>query len=279
MEGARMIISASRRTDMPAFFPEETINHILDMYYGRYSHGHLDPISCVVFWTKDARPIMPYIPRLLEKGIPFYFQHTMTIYGHDLEPNVNDKRLILQNMVEIARLYGRDRIVWRYDPIIINDKYNRELHLNKFYYLCEYLTRNMKGDGAYVSSNVGTPLEQPIDTCVISFCDLQYRKLWNVAEQHNFARLSDAEQMTICKELVAIARQFGIHIEACCEKFIYGTGITAARCIDPERIEKLCKYGIIREKDSSQRQLCGCVKSIDIGRYGTCQHGCVYCYA
>ena len=259
-----MIISASRRTDLPAFYPSETIDKILAC----------DNVECVVFWTKDARPIMEYLPRLQERNIPFYFQYTLTSYKGDLEPvigrtddgdTLHTKSNILENMKAIARQYGSDALVWRYDPIILTNAhlpqglvtmYTWHWHI----YCFEEICRRLKG-----YTNV----------CIISFVDI-YNHLKDIATQHGFANLTTSDQKTLACKLADIARNYGIQVQTCAE-YLH---LPQAKCIDPDRIVRLTGKPFDYVKDPSQRKLCGCTTSVDIGSYEQeCFHHCVYCYA
>ena len=146
-----MILSASRRTDLPAFYGEWLENRLREGRvlapnpYNPHQVRDLrftpEDIDCVVFWTKNAGPFLPRLPRIREMGYPFYFQHTLTPYGPELEPGLPDKRQVLSFMRRIGETYGPDSLVWRYDPILTRGKWTAERHLEAFGQLC----RGMEG--------------------------------------------------------------------------------------------------------------------------------------
>jgi len=253
-----MIISASRRTDLPAFYPEETVKKIIDL------HSMQESVDCVVFWTKDARPLMPFLTESLECAMSWYFQYTLTPYQIDFEPGVNHKPDIIANMQEISKRYGKDALVWRYDPIIITDKYSHWYHQKVFTKACQQL-------------------EGYTDTCVVSFVDV-YGKLEQIAQEHEWKTLSYNAKTSMLGELQCIAECYGIHLETCAEDINLNSGtcrgIRKAQCVDPARIARITGKSFDYEKDPSQRKLCGCMRSVDIGEYyQECLHKCVYCYA
>lgn len=263
-----MIISASRRTDIPSFYSDWFINRLEKGYVlvpNPYNLNQLSKISlnkkdvtCFVFWTKDALPMMSKLDKL--KDYNFYFQHTITSYQKDLEPNMRKKSEILDTFIEFSKILGPNRMIWRYDPILLSDKYTEEYHYEYFEKFCIKLKGYTK-------------------KCIISFIDLydnvnQNIKGTNIYSPDNKTRLRMASRLS------EIALKYGIEIESCSEDLdLTSCGVKKSSCIDKELIEEIVGYKLDVKKDSGQREACGCVKSIDIGIYNTCIHSCVYCYA
>ena len=137
-----MIISASRRTDIPAFYSEWLLNRLKEGYALvanprnalRFSRVSLNPqtVDCLVFWTKNPAPMLPKLDEITAMGYPFYFQFTLTPYGQDIEQNLPDKKTLLQTFQALSRLLGAKRVIWRYDPVILTAQMNIEYHLQCF---------------------------------------------------------------------------------------------------------------------------------------------------
>ena len=264
-----MIISASRRTDIPFFFSDWFYRRLQDGYVcvrnpmNRHQVSRValtpDVVDCIVFWTKNPRPM---IGRLDELGaIPYYFQFTLTGYGRDVEPNVPSKtRSLIPTFQTLSDIVGPQRVVWRYDPIAFSDVYTPSYHLRAF-------------------RSIAAELEGCADRCVISFVDI-YRKNKRRLEGSGLAEPDPGELLEFSRELADIAREHGISVGSCSEKIdLSAAGIEHNACVSRERIERILGAGLKVSKDKTQRDECGCVQSIDIGCYNTCGAGCLYCYA
>jgi len=261
-----MIISASRRTDIPALYPQWFLNRIRAGYFisvnpwNKKQVRRIDidakKVDCIVFWTKDPHNMLSGLDELDKYGYRYYFQFTLNAYGRDIEPGLRPKPLIIKTFRELAVRIGKDRLVWRYDPIILNEATDIKWHDENFTMLCDRIAGLA-------------------DTCIISFYD-PYPRI-----KSTLLRKSSNEQMLkLCSMISKTADRYGISLKACCEELDLSCfGIERSACIDIGRIEKLCRYPVKEIKDPNQRKGCGCAKSIDIGSYGTCIHGCIYCYA
>lgn len=261
-----MILSASRRTDIPAFYPEWFMNRIKEGYvlvrnpmnYNQISKIVLSPdiIDSIVFWTKDPKNMMPYLPKLDEMGYQYYFQFTLTPYQNDIERNLRDKTEIEDTFLKLSDQIGKERMVWRYDPIILNHQLTIHYHIEQFQRLCN-------------------KLHNYVDSVIISFVDL-YSKV-----RTDLIRTVQMEEIEeLCTVIVSIAKDHGLIVKACSEKIdLSSYGIEKASCIDKNLIENLCGSRLEIHKDNNQRKDCGCIESIDIGAYNTCLNGCIYCYA
>lgn len=264
-----MIISASRRTDIPTYYSEWLINRIRDgyLYVRNPMNTHQiskitlspDVIDGIVFWTKNPIPMMQYLDEL--NNYAYYFQFTVNAYGKDVEVNVPNKNdVIIPAFRELSNRIGRDRVIWRYDPILLTEKYTIDYHVNYFNELAKRLS-------GYTHK------------CVISFVDL-YRNTQAHLKELNILPLGEKEMYELAERFVEIANKNNLIVESCAEKInLEQFGIQHGHCIDCQLFEKIlnCKINIL--KDKNQRLECGCMESIDIGAYNTCKNGCVYCYA
>jgi len=265
-----MIISASRRTDIPAFYSEWFINRLKEGYvltrnpmnHAQVSKITLSPevVDCIVFWTKDPKNILDKLDIIDDLGYPYYFQFTLNPYGKNIEPYLPDKESLIQTFIALSQKTGKEKVLWRYDPIILNEELTLSYHLERFEYLCDRL----KG---YT------------DICTISFVDI-YSKLNKPVKNHVLREITLNEMKDITKGFMDISLRYKIELRSCCENTsLLKYGIKQAHCIDKSMIEKICGYPLGVKLEKNQRPGCACAQSIDIGAYNTCLHGCVYCYA
>ncbi|MDR1604386.1 MAG: DUF1848 domain-containing protein [Gracilibacteraceae bacterium] len=265
-----MIISASRRTDIPSYYSDWFYNRIKEgfvlvrnpMNIHQVSRVNLAPevVDGIVFWTKNPLPMLDRLNEL--KDYTFYFQFTLTSYGKDIEQNLPSQNdVIIPAFKRLSDMVGADRVIWRYDPILISTKYPLEYHVKAFEKiakeLCNY-TRKV----------------------IISFIDEDYRGVKNNIKELALTDFLPTKQVELSSQLAEIARSYGLAIDTCAEKIdLQQYGIGHARCIDDRLIAKSLNCRLNIEKDKTQRLECGCVASIDIGMYNTCKNGCRYCYA
>lgn len=263
-----MIISASRRTDIPAFFSDWFYNRITEGYLlvrnpmnqHQISRINLSPkvVDCIVFWSKDPSRLIDRLHIL--RDYSFYFQYTLTGYGQRLEPNVPSSNESIAIFDALSQTIGKDRIIWRYDPIILSETFNIEYHATRF----EEIARQLSGRTR---------------RCVISFVDMYKKSKRNMASVPVIEIL--AEQMIeVATTLHAIASKHDMELTSCAEAVdLARYGINHGKCIDDKLIEEISGFALDVEKDPTQRAECGCVASVDIGSYNTCAHECLYCYA
>lgn len=267
--GNHMILSVSRRTDIPNYYP--------DWFYERIKEGFLyvrnpfnmhqiskislspDVVDCIVFWTKNPLPMMARLDELDKYN--FYFQFTLTSYDKDIEPNIPDKKYVMIPVfIELSKRIGKDRVIWRYDPVLINDKYTAEYHEEAF-------------------GQIAERLHPYTNRVVISFVDL-YLKTQRNTRDLTIKEMDNEAVIDIAQRLAKIAREYNIAMESCAEKTdLQQYGINHGSCIDKSIIENIIGCKIICGKDKNQRKECGCIESIDVGTYNTCKNGCKYCYA
>lgn len=265
-----MIISVSRRSDIPAFYGKWFVNRLNAGFVlvrnplnaNSVSKIFLDPkfVDCFVFWTKNATDFMQYLSTIDQFGYKYYFQYTVTSYSKDIEPNVPEKKKIIDNFRELSKKIGREKVVWRYDPVFLSDKYDIEYHRKWFEYLCKELS-------PYT------------EKCVISFLD-DYSFIRKNLDGLNIGELTEHQMFDLGDVFSQIAQRYDLKLASCCEKIdLDMLGIQHNSCVDGDLIERITHLKINKRKDSGQRPLCGCIESREIGAFNTCRHKCAYCYA
>lgn len=264
-----MIISASRRTDIPAFYSEWLERRVQEgsllvrnpMNVHQVSEVSLAPevVDCIVFWTKNPIPLMARLDSF--SAYPYYFQFTLTGYGRDVEPNVPDKKgSLIPAFQQLSERIGPERVIWRYDPIAFTPKYTAEYHL-------------------HAVSEIARLLEGCTEKCVISFVD-GYAYNRKALAQMGSEDMRDDQLLEFCKQLAEIAHAHNMTVATCSEKVdLDAAGIEHNACVDARLIERITGRTLRVGKDKSQRLECGCFASVDVGSYNTCGAGCRYCYA
>lgn len=308
---APVIISASRSTDIPAFYAKWFFNRLDKGYCIWYNPFNRKPMyvsfkhcKAVVFWTKNPEPVLPYLSQLDERGIHYYFQVTLNDYVREgFEPNVPDVERRIETFRKLSEQIGRGRVIWRFDPLIVTPAITPRMLLNRIW-------------------KIGSRLKGYTDKLVFSFVDVKaYRKVQSnlIKETHSFtkenvetAELNEKQRLEMVEGLVKLrdiwkAGGWNLTLATCAEEIdLERYGIEHNRCIDGELMERL--WGEDKElvyylhtgrlpepdlfgeippipverknlKDKGQRKVCGCMVSKDIGMYDTCRHFCVYCYA
>ena len=264
-----MIISASRRTDIPAYYSEWFWNRLREGYVlvrnpmnpYRVSRISLssDVVDGIVFWTKNPIPMMDKLDAL--RDYPYYIQFTLTPYEKDVECALPPKReVLIPALRRLSERIGKERIVWRYDPILLNDRYTVDHHVRMFRSMCDSLS-------GYT------------DACTISFLDL-YRNMRGRIDPLGIRPPTAGQADEIACRFAEIAREYDLLINTCAEDGDYSRwGIGHGACIDADRLSRIGGVPLKVGRDKNQRSSCGCAESIDIGNYHTCANGCVYCYA
>ena len=264
-----MILSVSRRTDIPNYYSEWFYNRIKEgfLYVRNPMNAHQiseikitpDVVDCIVFWTKNPLPMMKRLNEI--KDYNYYFQFTLTGYGNDVEVNLpNKKTEMIPVFQELSEKIGKQKVIWRYDPIILSEKYTVQYHIKYF----EKLSQILNGS---------------FNKCVISFVDF-YKKNARTLNESKINEPVKEEINLIAKAFSEISKKYDFEINTCAESIdLSSYGINHGKCIDDKLIEQLCGCRISANKDKNQRDICGCIESIDIGLYNTCMHKCKYCYA
>ena len=272
-----MIVSASRRTDIPALYPEWLINRIRAGFclvpnpYSPRQISRLDltprEVEAIVFWSKNPAPMLRFLPELETAGHRFYFQFTLNAYPRILEPGIPPLEERIATFRKLAKMIGPQRIVWRYDPIIISNITDWKFHARTFAQLCSQLGSSTR-------------------RVMISLLDMYAKtdRRLNALRESGVEVIRDIDERRESEDLLRIiartAHSRRLEIFSCAErKDFSAVGIPPGRCIDGELIERL--WGIHRNwiKDAGQREPCCCVESRDIGVNNTCTHNCPYCYA
>ena len=306
-----VIISASRSTDIPAFYSKWFFNRLAKGYCAWYNPFNQQKMyisfkNCrvVVFWTKNPEPIIPYLHELDERNIHYYFQVTLNDYVKEgFEPNVASVEKRVETFKRLSDMIGKERVIWRFDPLIITPTIGPRELLKRIW-------------------NIGNQLKGYTDKLVFSFIDVKaYRKVQNnlvketmlfTKEDVENAEANHAQRIEIVEGLQKIRNTWhqegwDVEMATCAEDIdLEQYGIEHNRCIDGELMKRLFAedeelvyylhtlkwperdmFGQLppipekrkNVKDSGQRKICGCMVSKDIGMYNTCRHFCVYCYA
>ena len=264
-----MILSVSRRTDIPNYYSEWFFNRLKDgkVYVRNPLNAHqvskivLSPsvVDCIVFWTKNPAKMIERLDEL--NGYDYYFQFTITGYGRDVEQQLPDKKkVIIPTFKKLSEKIGKERIIWRYDPILVNERYTVDYHIRAF-------------------SEIAGELAGYTEKVIISFVDLYAKTLRNTKDlkPHD---LTNDEMLALGGRLAQIAKEHHLKIESCAETIdLHAVGVEHGHCVDKELIERIIGCKLRCKKDKNQRPECGCFESIDIGAYNTCQNACKYCYA
>lgn len=296
---APFVISASRATDIPAFHMPWFMSRLRAGYCQwqnpfnsrQQSYISFEKCAVIVFWSKNPQELVPYLCEISDRGYQFYIQFTLNDYEHEgLEPNIPPLAQRIATFQDISSRIGPERIIWRFDPIIIGEALTAEIILARFHKLAEQLA----------------PFTEKL---VFSFLDM-YRKIKSRLKRHDsgFRSPTRDEMIRLASGIASINRELKtpLRLSSCAETLdMQHLGVEAGRCIDPELLLRLCPensdiqqicsgvhlrkqersftFGKQTEikfmKDRGQRAACGCAPSKDIGSYSTCCHFCAYCYA
>lgn len=287
---APVIVSASRATDIPAFHADWFMERLRAGYVEwrnpfnarQRQYVSFAKTRAVIFWSKNPAALLPHLAELDALGLNYYFQFTLNDYEDDgLEPGVPPLAERIETFRQLAKRIGPERVVWRFDPLILTSTVTLEVLLDRIAALAEQLrgcTRRL----------------------VISFADIEcYRSVLRRLSRSNAgAREFTPEEMDeFAAWLVERNKEWGLELSACAEDSALA-GIAKSRCIDGHLLAscfgddgELMEFlggdtlfpgdGPVSSalKHRGQRKACGCIVSKDIGAYGTCGHGCLYCYA
>lgn len=269
----RRIVSASRRTDVPAFYGDwfmrrvrEGFAGVVNPFGGKRYLVSLRPedVACFVFWSKNFTPFVDHLETLDRLGYRFYVNYTLTGVPSAFESDV-DKQNALKTLKYLSRRYSPRHINWRFDPIVLSTVCDSDFYLRAF-------------------ERLAVELEGIVERCYFSFV-MPYSKV-----KRNFQELEGATgirvidcgddyRIELANQLASLAEAHGIQMYSCCGDYLVGERIQQAHCIDGALIEQLFFPDGLSFSRKPTRQGCGCTESIDMGTYDTCPHGCVYCYA
>ena len=285
-----VIISASRSTDIPAFFSLWFMNRLrrgyirwVNPFNGASEYVSFQEARVIVFWSKNPKPLIQYLPELDSKGINYYFQFTVNDYAKEnLESHVPSLPQRIETFRALAEMVGKNRVVWRFDPLILTDELTVDRLLDRI-------------------AGIAAQLRPFTERLVISFADIAiYNKVRNnlAREKVNYRDFSPELMVEVAQRLQRLNREWGLKIATCAEGIdLEPYGIEHNRCIDDRLMieafghdQTLMNFlGYEQDlftdpsrpylKDKGQRKACGCIVSKDIGMYDTCHHLCAYCYA
>jgi hypothetical protein len=264
-----MVLMASQRTDIPAFYGDWLIRRLRAGFLlvrNPFNPAQIqrvvltpDTVDCIVFLTKNPLPFLPRLPEVAP--FRYCFQMSLTGYGRDIEPGLPDKkRELIPAFRELSRQIGAANMLWRYDPIFINDKYSIDYHIRAF-------------------SAIAAELQEHTEKVVISFVDLYQKTIRNTAG-FDVREATEAEMLTLGKELAVVAKRYRLRLETCAETVdLSAVGVGHGVCVNKSLIERVCGYEIRPRYRKNLRPACHCIETIDAGTYNTCKNGCIYCYA
>jgi DNA repair photolyase len=294
---APVIISASRSTDIPAFYSDWFFQRLKEGYVkwknpfnGVPLYVSFDKARLIVFWTKNAKPTIDYLDRLNEKSFNYYFQYTINDYDAEkFEPRVPDIKARIETFQQLSEKIGREKVIWRFDPLILTDKMGVEELLRKV-------------------ERIGSQLKNHTNKLVFSFADIKiYKKVQNNLRNSSipYQEFNERTMTEFATGLQKLNENWHFDLATCAEQIpLEKFGVAHNKCVDDDLMIKLFPHdkvlmdflgvkitppdmfnpdGRIEKKrgnkDNGQRQFCGCIVSKDIGEYNTCPHLCEYCYA
>jgi len=271
-----MILSVSRRTDIPALYSDWFLDRVKDGFIlsanpffpcGKVAKIKIEPVRImenllggkevtgnvdgIIFWTKNPRPIFDRLHDLNE--FKYYFHYTLNPYDENIEINVPPLPERIATFQELSQRIGAERVIWRYDPILLGKDIDVVWHIEKFEILAKQLSGFTK-------------------SCMVSFLiPGKCKDIWTP---------NHAQRDEILKSFAQISQKHGIQLHTCALKDDWSMhGIKKAKCTDPELFSKLNGGRVKTKRLDGQRNNCGCMPCVDIGVYNTCTHSCLYCYA
>ena len=270
-----MIISASRRTDVPAFYS--------DWFMKRIEAGHCDvpnpfnskqvtkvslkpeEVDVIVFWTRNASPLLRRLKELDRQGYRYTFLYTLMDNPRAIDPRCPSLEEGLATFKALSDRIGPERVMWRYDPIVFSNVTTPEFHRNAY----ETISKRLRG---YTNRSI---------ISVVNVYKKVSQRLKNLSERGiEVMECSEKTFGDLMGFMASAARESGMALSSCAqERDLRAYGVFPGKCIDDGLIGEVFGLEVSHAKDPSQRRACGCVKSKDIGMYDTCLYGCAYCYA
>lgn len=262
-----MIINTGGRTDTVQYYTKWLLQRFKEGYVlsrnplftNKVTRYELTPdkVDCVVFCSKNYKPILPYLHEITN-SFNTYFHYTITAYGKDIEPGVPSVEESIKTLTELSNQAGKQRVAWRYDPVLLTEKYTISRHLQTFEKMAEALAPY-------------------IDRCIFSFVEMYKKLKTNMPE---IILLSEEDKNTLAQGLGTIANKYGIYIQTCGTNEVFNDyGIHTSGCMTLDILGKANGISFKNLKHKGLRQGCHCIESRDIGAYDTCLNGCKYCYA
>lgn len=262
-----MIINTGARTDTVQYYTKWLLNRFEEGYVlarnplfpNKVTRYELTPetVDCVVFCSKNYRPILKELYKITDR-FHTHFQYTITAYGKDIEPGVPSIDDSIETLLELEQLVGRERICWRYDPVLLTEGYTIERHRETF---------------AYIASKIAGH----VNRCIFSFVEMYKKVEKNMPE---LIPMTDADKNEIAKNLGEIAGKHQLHIQTCGTNGDFTKyGIHPSGCMTLDMLGNANGIKFRTLKHKGTRAGCHCIESRDIGAYDTCLNGCKYCYA
>ena len=259
-----MILNVSGRTDIVAFYTKWFMKRLEEGYvdvrnpFNKHliSRIFFEDVDGFLFCTKNPMPIIPYLAKINK---PIIFQITLTPYKKNIEPNVPDKKEVIEAIKQISNIIGVDNLYIRYDPILVNEEYSIDYHKRAFAKLTEIL------DG-YVKH------------FIISFID-DYKNVSKNVRYLKCRELNENDYREIGVSFSSLARSHNMTVQTCFEdENLVEYGFIKGECLSREMAYNLTGKNYPRWRARKEGK-CECVQMVDIGDYNSCRHFCKYCYA
>lgn len=259
-----MILFASGRTDIPAFYSKWFINRVKAGFVdvrnpfnqNLVSRINFSDVDLIMFCSKNP---LPMIDKLKMLKVPVLFHVTITPYSKDVEPNIPDKRLIIEGVKKLSLVLGIDNVVLRYDPIFLSDKYNVDYHIRAFDKLC----KNLNG---YVNK------------IIVSFMD-EYKNVRINKDILKYRTFTREDYKKIGEAFSKSAMDNGMSVQTCFEdNDLTEYGFVKGECLSHE-LAYILTGKKFKSSNVRKEKKCECVQMVDIGDYNSCMHMCKYCYA
>ncbi len=259
-----MILFASGRTDIPAFYSNWFINRVKAGFVDvrnpfnqkLVSRIYFSDVDLIMFCSKNP---LPMINKLDILKVPVLFHVTITPYGKDVEPNIPDKRLIIDGVKKLSLVLSIDNVVVRYDPIFLSDKYNVDYHIRAFDKLC----KNLNG---YVNK------------IIVSFMD-EYKNVRSNKNILKYRAFTREDYKKIGEAFSKSAMDNGMSVQTCFEdEDLTQYGFVKGECLSHE-LAYILTGKKFKSSNVRKEKKCECVQMVDIGDYNSCMHMCKYCYA
>lgn len=262
-----MLINTGGRTDTVQYFSEWLLNRFREgfvysrnpMFPKKVTRYELSPdkVDCVIFCSKNYSPILSRLHEITDRYNTYFF-YTITAYGKDMEPGVPSVDQSIDTLYRLEKLVGKERIVWRYDPVLLTKKYTIQQHLITFGHMAARLSGH-------------------VERCVFSFVEFYGKLQFNMPE---LQILTEEDMEELAEGLGALAKKYRIPIQTCATKTDYSRfGIAKGSCVTLDALGKANGIKFRELKHRGMRRGCSCMVSHDIGAYDTCPNGCRYCYA
>ena len=262
-----MIINTGGRTDTVQYYSRWLLNRFKEgfvyvrnpLFENKVTRYDLDPqkVDCVIFCSKNYEPILDRLEEITSRFNTYFF-YTITAYGKDIEPGVPDIDKSIDTLIKLEKIVGRDRIAWRYDPVLLTKKYTIQQHMITFAHMAARLSRH-------------------IACCIFSFVEYYRKVQFNMKE---LLLLSDEDMEELAQGLGEIAQKYKIRLKSCVSSKDYSRfGIEHSACVNLENLGRVNTVEFKNLKHTGMRRGCSCIASHDIGAYDSCPNGCKYCYA